>query len=962
MRKNKKEELQELQDKLGIIPDNPDDDIQFKKEKYFTLPIAEEHFTIVYPLLLQCHYSREIVKPGAPKRMQSFRYPGEKVSIYADAALVTMNDSFLALRYPEFDDFPRNPSNSLGDSDGNPAICTSEIIWDQKPYILVGRDSGRIELLDGTTMQAKQVYNEGELHNSGRCLTIDVSYHLKIPTFLAGFEDGSVLCFQMNLPEVEWPDPNPPPPPSDPVSLADLPSEGPETRDTLTQSTFSSGTDKTAGMPAAATQPASVFSRDGLASSSSPSPSPAAASGSPFTHSSSPQPGAAVSSMPIFHPITSSYLASYFVRSSDAAKEEGAPPSITRTGRRLHQDVRAIAMTANESLFKSIDPDIIRRDSQTLHLATPTFVAPTINLPAAYSKSKEDASSSSSASMALRSELPADRPSDFHDFQFYSRNTPLNPIGRWSLSYHPIHCLRINPNPAIPLVAFALDDGYVVLFNLLSNSFHCAFATDAGAASYVAWSSDGRLLAVAGEANTVMLYSEVNKTPRPLCRLRGHEGWVHRMIFDPSPPYTTSASGGGLARVYQLVTTGDDGRIFSYAFNLKNLDGEIVNILKKAQRKKEVKKWRAILREMEEEKRKEQAEAELERRRKIESAERERRRIRRERKIKLLMQQGKTEEARAMEAAYANGETTTDSEEEDDDDYDDEEEIVKISLAALGKERANGSASASAADVAVKESERRQSEGGMGSGSGEPSKNTLALSMAPNEATAGGSFSSSEARRAERQKKLLSLVGEEPKPTSGLMVSGNGVKFRVRIIQPVYDDEEGGEQYAEKGWAETTQEMEARDRNHMEKEEERKERKKREKELESEALKEKEREKEMLLQWKRERDNSATALNSTASSSQNMTQAVSPLSVGSSPSLVVSPASSANLVGSTFIIYGPLSYDILPFIDPTGEIVNPTHSPVSEILWGSEIIALCTLNGSFSFYKQTRSATLKTSS
>jgi hypothetical protein len=105
-----------------------------------------------------------------------------------------------------------------------------------------------------------------------------------------------------------------------------------------------------------------------------------------------------------------------------------------------------------------------------------------------------------------------DEVADYPGMTFFTRTQMFNPICRWALSkgavhgfsppallsphYSPSAAIKRCPVQQVPLVAFATDEGYLIVFDLKYNRFKYAFKSYVGAFFCCAWSSDGQILAV----------------------------------------------------------------------------------------------------------------------------------------------------------------------------------------------------------------------------------------------------------------------------------------------------------------------------------------------------------------------------------------------------------------------------------------------------------------------------------
>lgn len=452
-------------------------------------------------------------------------------------------------------------------------------------------------------------------------------------------------------------------------------------------------------------------------------------------------------------------------------------------------------------------------------------------------------------------------------------------------------------------------------FNLKQNRYKYCFKSYSGALYCCAWSSDGRLLAAGGQDDYIMVFAEAHKNPRPLCRLKGHSSWVRQIAFDPNPPYSTAASyrsPTGIARVYQMMTGGEDGKVYPWVFNLKNLDVEITSILKKEKKKVEEDKQRQLDEKLMKEKEKLRLKME------IEADERE---------------DGLSPEEKAA-AAFKRRELQNLLEEES--------EMGRMKLRE--KERKKRDILKPGGNMLVHEAEddvEKDEADSSSSDSNASSSDDDDDSESKSSSDENEEDEEERRRKAEEEEVELVKATDTWKPIITTMTGGDGRKHRLKIIAPVFDDERGG---GPAGWEPTKAEKMKKkilDKDllmqlHRIREAER--------EMERRFMEE-----QQKLERETERDAEGTKLepSKTGIESTVFEMNVQPQSLSLPPAIVTKQKK------TRFSVYGPVAWELYPALAPGKPITSQMHNAITGIQWERGRLAFVTSNNCVVLYFET---------
>lgn len=145
-------------------------------------------------------------------------------------------------------------------------------------------------------------------------------------------------------------------------------------------------------------------------------------------------------------------------------------------------------------------------------------------------------------------------------FKSRSSVSTQNPVAHYKFSGTPLTSVQtLGSGP----VCVTGEDGFLRLWDPYEESFLAVVPSYYGGLFCLAWSPDGRYLAVGGADDLVAVYEVGPRQIRLVARLEGHTLWVRSVAFDiwRSPPRVHSSP-----VTYRLGSVGDDGKLLVWDF------------------------------------------------------------------------------------------------------------------------------------------------------------------------------------------------------------------------------------------------------------------------------------------------------------------------------------------------------------------------------------------------------------
>ncbi|KAK2959307.1 hypothetical protein BLNAU_5616 [Blattamonas nauphoetae] len=496
----------------------------YTKINSFTIQVSNQDYLHAIPHIGTCHYNLPNDR-GALQRRQG--QPGK--SGLGDAIYLIYNDALAIFKLPSFEEYRSEMCTTVKDLPFARCRCSAAYLSeDDQPFVVVCRRTGRVDIVNPNTLSIVQSVNTEFPSTSALCTSVSVNYSLDRPLIMLGYDNGTVLGYQMGLPEVEWP-------------------RGHHSREFIPHPERQKAWDEKKKRDAELPPDKQAKQRE--KDKANADPDAPDLEDPPWT--------LPAVTKPIRH-----YRSFKRVRTllQSIAQVLSQNPHANLLGTN--------AATTSPALFRDVMLDNILHDEQIEMNNTPLFTSAMYYLQppeprmkniresrmsSSGSQSSTYGSHSSSSShnipnpwpsysstppLSSLSYYPFETTTDFPGFHYYSRSQRFNPICRWSISKGYCHCIAQNPLKASPLVAFGSDEGYCVIFNITKEEFIVAFRTYFGACLSISWSSDGQVIAFGGADNSATIYTDLDTHPRPLCRIRGHSAWIKHLRFDPSPSYT----------------------------------------------------------------------------------------------------------------------------------------------------------------------------------------------------------------------------------------------------------------------------------------------------------------------------------------------------------------------------------------------------------------------------------------
>ncbi|KAK2960815.1 hypothetical protein BLNAU_4212 [Blattamonas nauphoetae] len=178
----------------------------YTKINSFTIQVSNQDYLHAIPHIGTCHYNLPNDR-NALLRRSSKNGQGS----LGDAIYLIYNDALAIFKLPSFEEYRSEMCTTVKDLPFARCRCSAAFLSeDDQPFLIVCRRTGRVDIVNPNTLSIVQSINTEYPSTSALCTSVSVNYSLDKPLIMLGYDDGTVLGYQMGLPEVEWPRPHHP--------------------------------------------------------------------------------------------------------------------------------------------------------------------------------------------------------------------------------------------------------------------------------------------------------------------------------------------------------------------------------------------------------------------------------------------------------------------------------------------------------------------------------------------------------------------------------------------------------------------------------------------------------------------------------------------------------------------------------------------------------------------------------